>query len=74
MSELIFHTVFTNAEPQRLRSTASRRELTALARTAALVFFAGPVIGLLFVLTFPLVIAAYAAWHGLKNIGIANFG
>jgi len=73
MSELIFHTVVTNAEPQRLCSTASRRELIALAKTAALLF-AGPVIGLLFVLTFPLVIAAYAAWHGLKNIGIANFG
>ena len=73
MSQLIFHTVFTNAEPQRLCSTASRRKLIAFAKTAALLF-AGPVIGLLFVLTFPLVIAAHAAWHGLKNIGIANFG
>ena len=66
MSELIFHTVFTNAESQWLCSTASRRELTTLARTAALLF-AGPVIGLLFVLTFPLVIAPYAAWHWLKE-------
>ena len=57
MSELISHTVFANAEPQQLCSTASIRELAALARTAALVF-AVPLIGLLFVLTFPLVMAA----------------
>ena len=73
MSDLIFPTVFMNAEPQRSCSTASRRELTALARIAVLVF-AGPVIGLSFVLTFPLVITAYAAWRGLKNMGIADFG